>query len=104
MSRGILTASDCVPCVTLIGQPVITSITFFGKYRVPVETMAFPEGSTFTVGALASMFGVARQTIWNQLCVHRARLDPPMYRRHRRLLTWHDMEVLRTVFTVRVKR
>ena len=63
----------------------------------------------FTPGAVAHLFGVELKTIYNVLSRHRARLDPPTYWRGRhprllRVLSERDIEVLRSIFRLRVRR
>ncbi|HWO69654.1 MAG TPA: hypothetical protein VNP94_02725, partial [Actinomycetota bacterium] len=74
--------------------------------RAPFPTDA---GPLYTVDAVATMFNLRRWTIYWRLCRHRAELDPPRYqlgadKRLRRLITQHDVEVLRRrCFPVRMR-
>ena len=73
----------------------------------PSNTVPRPTGGLFTLDAVAVMFGVERKTVYNVLSRHRDRLDPPMYWRRRhprrlRVLSAPDVEVLRSLFRLRV--
>jgi hypothetical protein len=77
--------------------------------RSRLDTMRRPEGDLFTLDVVAQLFGVELKTVYNALSRHRDSLDPPTYWRHRhprllRVLSERDMEVLRSVFRLRVRR
>jgi len=74
----------------------------------PSNTVPRPKGGVFTLDAVAVMFGVERKTIYNVLSRHRDLLDPPLYwhRRHPRrlrVLTAREIEMLRSLFPLRVR-
>ena len=72
------------------------------------QNIPFPAGAMFMLSAVKSLFGVSMRTLYNELSEGRARFDKPMYRRGgdrrlRRILSEHDVDVLRDIFRVRVK-
>jgi len=74
----------------------------------PSNTVPRPKGGLFTLDAVAVMFGVERKTAYNVLSRHRDLLDPPMYWRRQhprrlRVLTAREVEVLRSLFRLRVR-
>ena len=88
-----------------LGPPVITRVRPAGAVT---RKIPFPDGSWYTVDALASIFGVTRKTIWNKLSLHRHKLGPVIYRRgftikRQRIVSTADKEFLATVFWVRIK-
>ena len=96
----------CDVAITL--RHVVTSVEPRGAARY--QHVAFPPSTLIYLDAVAMMFGVSQRRIYNLVSIHRAKLDPPHYRprhpdpRWRRVLTEHDLTVLRTLFPVLVKR
>ena len=75
--------------------------------------MPRPDGNLFTIRAVALLVGRSEGTIYNRLSEYADRFDAPMYdkinlgrgdHRHYRVLSEHDMQVIRQLFPLFVKR
>ena len=92
-----------------ISPPMITEVRVSKGQGKLLDSQSFPEGSIFTITAVTQIFDVTIKTIYNELSEKRDLFDPPMYRlrfdrRRRRYLSAHDVNVLREIFRVRVKK
>lgn len=106
-----LTPADDNPCGLLIqvGPPIITKIKreWGAKTMTPIP---FPVGTFATIDAVCVAFNIARQTVYNTLSSKRALFDKPMYRpgrlgrTYRRILSPRDLDTLRHIFRLYVKK
>ena len=81
-----------------------------------LDKVTRPEGHLFTIKAASQLVGRTQRTIYNVLSKHADRFEDPMYQkglgvpgrrwdeRLYRLLSPHDLRVLREMFPVYVKR
>lgn len=82
----------------------------------PLDRIPRPEGHLFTIKAASQLVGRTERTIYNVLSKYAERFEDPMYQkglgvpsrrwdeRLYRVLSPRDMGVLRTMFSVYVKR
>ena len=100
-----MTDQTCGIAITL--RQVVTGVQPNGVGRY--TKIPFPADTVIYLDAVAQMFGVSRRRIYNLVSVHRAQLDPPMYRRMyptrylKRIISSHDLDVLRALFPIYVK-
>ena len=95
--------------VVQMSPPMITDVRVDKGRGKLLDSAAFPEGSIFTITAVTQMFDITPRTLYNELSEKRDLFDPPMYRvrfdkRRRRYLSARDLNVLRDIFRVRVKK
>jgi len=108
MSRHAATGIGATCELALVVHRVVAHVEM--RNGTTYEQIPFPPGMFYTIDAAAVLFGVSRKTLWNELSEKRALFDPPQYRPDRtgprrcRKLTEHDMQVLRTIFRMTVKR